>query len=114
MIKDMNNRITIIEGPTPEFHTVGEEWAISLNEGPFVHNVVITNLRTGNGEALMERCRTAWAQQEIMYLDFRDNIGMEQSLPIIAAQLEETPEGQVILLWLRMDQNFKNVDITED
>lgn len=38
-----------------------------------------------------------------MYLEYRDRIGLRAQAVIVAAQAAETPEGQVLLLWVRQD-----------
>lgn len=110
----MNNRITIIEGPTPVFEPVSAEWAESTNESPVPYDIMLTNLRTMNGNALLERCRATWALRDTMYLHFRNTLGMEQRVPIIAAQNIDTEDGQKLVLWLRMEPDTKNIGLEED
>ena len=98
----MNDKITIIEGPTPTFERVGSDWADSICETSQHDHILLTNLRTMNGNALMERCRRTWAENDLMYLHFRTPLGLEARVPIIAAQLMETPDGQQLILWVRM------------
>lgn len=97
----MDDKITIIEGPTPTFEDVDQGWAWGLSESPNLYNIAITRLRTANGPGLVERCHRAWNSQSNMYLHFRDRLGMEDRLPIYAARCVETDDGQMLLLWCR-------------
>lgn len=104
----MDNKITIIEGPTPTFEPVNSDWVESLCESSQVCDIMMTNLRTMNGQALMERCHNTWAEGDVMYLHFRNTIGLEQRVPIVAAQKIETDEGQKLVLWLRVEPDQLN------
>ncbi len=75
----MNNKITIIEGPTPTFEAINTEWALAMVEAPMNYEVVTTNLRTLNGQELLERCNDTWAQQETMVLQYRNQVGLERN-----------------------------------
>jgi hypothetical protein len=97
----MDDKITIIEGPPPIFENVDDGWAMGLNESPFLYDLALTRLRTFNGQALVERCYRAWNQQAIMYLYYRNDLGLEEQAPIMAARSVETNDGQVLLLWIR-------------
>jgi hypothetical protein len=88
----MDDKITIIEGPPPTFESIDDGWAMGLNEGPFLYDMAMTRLRTFNGQALVERCYRAWNQQSTMFLHYRDELGLEAQVPIVAA---------VLLLWIR-------------
>lgn len=99
----MDDKITIIEGPTPVFEESGEAWAIGQNESPNLYNLVLTRLRTFNGPALVERCYRTWREQDTMYLHFRNNLGMEEKAPIMAARTVKTGDGDMLLLWVRVD-----------
>ncbi len=99
----MDDKITIIEGPTPTFEAVDDGWALGLNEGPFLYDLALTRLRTFNGPALVERCHRAWHDQSAMFLHFRNEIGLEEKVPIMAARSVETSDGNVLLLWLRLE-----------
>jgi len=112
----MDDKITIIEGPTPTFETVDDGWALGLNESPYLYDLALTRLRTFNGSALVERCHKAWRQHGSMFLHFRNEIGLEARLPIMAARSIESDDGQVLLLWLRVDPEDiePETDINED
>lgn len=99
----MDDKITIIEGPPPVFEPVQDGWAIGLSEGPRLPLTVLTRLRTFNGPALVERCYRRWKSKEPIWLHYRNDLGLEEQAPILAARSVETPEGQVLLLWLGLD-----------
>ena len=112
----MNNKITIIEGPTPIFEATNSDWTAAIVESPANYEVVMTNLRTLNGPGLIERCQSTWEQQDTMYLQFRNPIGLEQEVPIVAARCLDTEEGQKLVLWLRIkpEQIKLEVHLDED
>jgi hypothetical protein len=112
----MDDKITIIEGPTPNFETVDDGWALGLNESPYVYDLALTRLRTFNGAALVERCHRAWSDRSSMFLHFRNDIGLEEHVPIMAARSIETDDGQVLLLWLRIEpeEAETEIDINDD
>ena len=49
----MDDKITIIEGPTTILEDNQDGWAMGLNEGPLLYEMVLTRLRTFNGPALV-------------------------------------------------------------
>ena len=51
----MEDKITIIEGPTPVFEDINDGWAVGLNESPILYDTIFTEVRTYNGPALVER-----------------------------------------------------------
>lgn len=110
----MDDKITIIEGPTPTFEAIDDGWALGLNEGPFLYDLALTRLRTFNGPALVERCHRAWKDQSAMYLHFRNEIGLEEKVPIMAARSVETNDGNVLLLWLRLEPQESEAEIDLD
>ena len=106
----MNNKITIIEGPIPNFDSVETDfimgingWAAGLSEGPYLYDTARTTLRTFNGEALLKRCHNAWARKTTMFLEYRDPIGMKQEVPIVAARAVNAENGDLLILWVRQD-----------
>ena len=106
----MENRITIIEGPTPNFESVETDfilgvngWTAGLNEGPYLYDTARTTLRTFNGQALLERCHKAWAKNLTMYLEYRDTIGIKKEVPIVAARAIDSENGDMLVLWVRQD-----------
>src|SRR5512133_1048477 len=86
----MEEKITIIEGPPPVFEAVNDGWALGLNEGSRLSVPALTRLRTYNGPALVERCYRAWNSQSPIHLHYRNEMGVEQSAPILAARNVET------------------------
>lgn len=101
----MDEKITIIEGPPPVFEAVNDGWALGLNESPHLSVSALTRLRTFNGHELVERCYRAWSAKLPIHLHYRNDVGMEQSAPILAARNVETPDGQVLLLWVYLDHD---------
>lgn len=110
----MDDKITIIEGPPPNFESVGDGWALGLNESPYLYDVALTRLRTFNGPALVERCHRAWRSQGAMTLEFRGMDGLENQTPILAARTLEVDEGQVLLLWVRVEREESELEIDDD
>ena len=105
----MDDKITIIEGPPPTFEVVNEGWAQGLSDSRQLANIAITRLRTFSGPSLVERCYRAWHNQQNIHLEFRASDGLEQKAPIVAARTLEAEEGQVLLLWVRL--NDENVEL---
>ncbi len=114
--ESMEDKITIIEGPPPVFETVNDGWALGLNESPWLYDLTLTQVRTFNGPALVERCHRAWKQGITMYLHYRDEMGLEEKAPILAARSAETADGQVLILWVRQlpEAEDLNEDADED
>lgn len=110
----MDEKITIIEGPPPDFEEVDDGWALGLNEGPYLYDLALTRLRTFNGPALVERCHRAWRRQNAIYLHYRTTIGLEERSPIMAARSVDTDEGQVLLLWVRREHQQTEIEIDID
>lgn len=96
-------KITIIEGPTPQFEQPHEAWPQSVIEGPNVREVAVTRLRTFNGPALVERCWKAWDKGDPIHLEYRDDEGLTRMARIVAARCGEVPEGQVLFLYVRLN-----------
>ena len=109
----MDDKITIIEGPPPVFEQVSDGWAMGLNESPHVLVPALTRLRTFNGNALVERCHRAWNKQDTIHLQYRNDMGLEQTAPILAARNVETPEGNVLLLWVYLDKEHVEYEFDE-
>jgi hypothetical protein len=97
----MDEKITIIEGPPPLFEPIEDGWALGLNESPLLYDLALTRLRTFNGPALVERCHRAWTSQSTIHLHYRNDLGMEEKAPIMAARSIESADGHVLLLWCR-------------
>lgn len=99
----MDDKITIIEGPPPVFEPAQDGWALSLSEGRRYPLTVLTRLRTFNGPALVERCYRRWHANEPIHLHYRNDLGLEEQAPIIAARSIDAPEGNMLLLWVNLD-----------
>jgi hypothetical protein len=100
----MDDKITIIEGPPPNFEDVHEGWPLGLNESPSLHKLALTRLRTFNGPSLVERCYRTWRNHHTIHLEFRANDGLIHKTPIVASRAAETDEGQLIFLWVRLTE----------
>ena len=110
----MDDKITIIEGPPPVFEHVNDGWAIGLNEGPNYSISALTRLRTFNGLQLVERCHRAWRNQTPINLHYRNDVGLEQTAPILAARNIETPDGHVLMLWVYLDGDQVEYEFDSD
>ncbi len=112
----MEDRITIIEGPPPDFESIDDGWALGLNESPYLYDLALTRLRTFNGPALVERCHRAWRTSGSIYLHYRNPIGLEERVPILAARSLDGQDGQVLLLWVRRkhDETTLELDLDDD
>jgi hypothetical protein len=112
----MDDKITIIEGPTPVFEPVQDGWALGLNETNSFSITALARLRTFNGPALVERCYKRWKQQQPIILHYKDELGLEATAPILAARSVETDDGQVLLLWLHIERDEADMEdeIDED
>ena len=96
-------KITIIEGPTPQFEPPREVWPQAVIEGPAQRRVALTRLRTFNGPALVERCWKAWDKGDLIHLEYRDDEGLTKNARIVAARYTEVPEGQVLFLYVHLN-----------
>ena len=110
----MEDRITIIEGPTPIFEPVQDGWALGLNETSTFSFTAMTRLRTFNGPALVERCYRRWNQKQPITLHYRNDVGLEESAPILAARSIATQDGQVLLLWVHVERDDMQLEIDAD
>ena len=98
----MDEKITIIEGPAPQFEQPHESWLASLAEGPQMPHLAMTRLRTFNGPALVQRCWHAWDKGQPIQLEYRSDDGLTEHAEILAARCTEVPEGHVLFLYLRL------------
>jgi hypothetical protein len=110
----MDDKITIVEGPTPIFESVQDGWALGLNETRQFSVTALTRLRTFNGPALVERCYRSWKQNQPINLHYRDDTGMEATAPILAARTVQTDDGHVLLLWLHVEREDMELEIDAD
>lgn len=108
--------ITIVEGPPPEFTLVNKPWTASLAEGPSRTMIAMCEMRTFNGQALVERCRRAWQEGRPARLDYpRPSSPVASSseraqADIVAARWERVPEGQKLILWVKVD-NIEELNV---
>jgi len=107
----MEDKITIIEGPSPTFELIPDIWVHGLVEGALQAEVVATRLRTFNGDELVERCQRAWENQRTIQLEYRTPEGLSAEVPIVAARSMDTGEGDVLLLWVRFPDDSIEVGI---
>lgn len=110
----MDDRITIIEGPPPVFEPIDDGWALGLNEGPAYFDLMMTRLRTFNGPALVERCHRAWNSQITINLHYRNDMGLEETAPIMAARAVESNDGNILLLWVRREAEEAEEELDYD
>lgn len=94
--------ITIVEGPTPDFRDVSNEWAISVLEGTKHNEIGLCEMRAFNGPKLVERCQNAWRVGRPARLDFPTGEGLRKELDILAARWEAVEEGHKLYLWVKM------------
>lgn len=106
--------ITIIEGPTPEFRITPQEWVQSIHEGPETDIVATTQLRTGNGNDILERCQRAWQERRPVKLDFPDEMRTRQRVNVLALRLNEVDEGPMLTLWVSLPAEFGAGDFDTD
>ena len=110
----MDDKITIIEGPPTTFEAVSEGWVKGLNESPTLADIAITRLRTFNGPALVERCHRAWRHNHSIHLEYREADGLEYTAPIVAARAMETEDGQLLILWVRLENEEVELELGYD
>jgi hypothetical protein len=110
----MDEKITIIEGPPPTFEAVNDGWVTGLLESPSLADIAITRLRTFNGPALVERCHRAWRSQNNIHLEYRSPEGLERRSPIVAARALDVDDGQILLLWVRIENDEVELELGYD
>ncbi len=93
--------ITVVEGPTPEFHAAPEIWALALCDGPHGSTPARARMRTFSGPKMLERCTRAWGEGRPVFLDFPDEVGLRRQVAVIAARWDEVEEGHVLHLWVK-------------
>jgi hypothetical protein len=107
----MDDKITIIEGPPPLFEPVQDGWALSLNESPHLPLTVLTRLRTFNGPSLVERCYRRWKDNLPIHLHYRNDLGLEEAAPIVAARSMESEDGHILMLWISLDIQKVHIEL---
>jgi hypothetical protein len=93
-------KITIIEGPPPEFMLAQDVWSMSMWEGAQPRSVGVCQMRTFNAGTLMERCQRAWGEGRPVQLDFPEMDGLRQKVEILAAKPGRAEEGDLLYLWV--------------
>jgi len=93
--------IEILEGPTPDFQPTPHLSLQMVYEGPADAAALYCELRTANGDEILDRCRTAWREARPVKLDYPDELRMRRQADVVAARLRQVPEGAVLMLWLR-------------
>lgn len=93
--------ITIIEGPTPEFHIAIDPWSMSILEGKSAYLTAACQVRSFNGGKLLDRCQRAWTSQRPILLDYKQIDGLRRQVEIISARLDKIDGVDVLNLWVR-------------
>lgn len=106
--------ITIIEGPTPEFHQTADFSIHSILEGPVDAINTFTEMRTGNGEDIRQRCLQAWKEGRPVKLDFPDRMGLRKEVDVVGLRLKEVDEGTVLQLWVRQEMDHISQENEDD
>lgn len=107
-------KITIVEGPPPTFELVSDPWLHSLIESPLPSRVAICRVRAFNGPELVERCYRAWHAGEPIFLEYRDEQGLTDQASIIAVRWVEQQEGDMLLLWVRLEESEIEIELDID
>ncbi|HUD19891.1 MAG TPA: hypothetical protein VMR81_05605 [Patescibacteria group bacterium] len=121
----VENNILAIEGPAPTFTVVqrahidsdivfgavsdhphqifepritkdGKVDVTGIPDDGFI--LAVTQLRSANVYALVERCHRSWTDHETIYLQYRDPHSMPQAVPIQYARNLRSNEGDVLIL----------------
>jgi hypothetical protein len=110
----MTEKITVIEGPTPEFREVNGLWIQGVADTPGQFDTYYTELRAFDGLSLVDRCSTAWERNESIVLEYRTETGLVDEITIIAAHSEETDDGDMIQLWVRQPREDVEFELKFD
>lgn len=110
----MTEKITIIEGPTPEFNEVNGFWIQGVAESPGQYDTYFTELRSFEGYSLVDRCSNAWKKNESIVLEYRTESGLTDEITIIAAHFEETDDGDLLQLWVRQPREDVEFELKFD
>ncbi len=54
------------------------------------------------GQDIIERCERAWEEGRAVRLDFPDELRMRQQVDVVALQLAEVDEGEVLQVWVAL------------
>ena len=103
--------ITIVEGPTPQFRPVQEPLFHSILEGPDDADIALCEMRTLNGDDIVERCRGAWHDGRPVLLDYPDDMRLRQQVQVVSMRLVEWEDrGNVLRLWVRQPLELEETD----
>ncbi|HEY4687943.1 MAG TPA: hypothetical protein VIK33_01435 [Anaerolineae bacterium] len=94
--------ITIVEGPPPDFRVAPELWPLSLWEGYTAQAVALTQMRTFNGAAMLDRCLRAWTESRPVMLDFPQMDGLRRKVQVLAARATSVEDGDLLHLWVAL------------
>ncbi len=97
-------KITVVEGPPPTFEFSNDTWLLGLIEGLLPSQVFRCQLRAFDGPSLVDRCQRAWCTGSPVHLEYRNSDGLDQQVPIVAVRWVEAPEGHLLYLWVRIDE----------
>jgi hypothetical protein len=109
-----SEKITIIEGPPPTFELTNEPWMLGLAEGIVPFGVAACRLRSFNVPELVERCYRSWRDGQTIHLEYRDEGGLTKQAPIVAVRLLDEPDGQILLLWIRVEETQIEIELDID
>ena len=107
-------KITIIEGPPPEFMLAHETWSLSMWEGPLHRSVGVCQMRTFNSQSLMDRCLRAWEEGRSVQLDFPQMDGLRQRVEVLAARPGHVEEGDLLHLWVAVPNGIEEEPESSD
>ena len=110
----MTEKITIIEGPTPEFREVNGLWIQGVADSPGQFDTYFTELRAFDGSSLVDRCLNAWQKKESIVLEYRTEAGLTDEITILAAHNEESDDGDLIQLWVRQPREDVEFELKFD
>ena len=94
--------ITVVEGPPPEFQLSREFWPFSLWEGKIPQAIALAQMRTLNGQSMLDRCTRAWGVARPVMLDFPATDGLRRKVEVLAARITQADEGDVLNLWVAL------------
>jgi hypothetical protein len=59
----------------------------------------------------VERCYRRWKANQPIHLHYRNDLGLEEKAPIVAARSVTTQEGHVLLLWISLDMQKVQIEL---
>jgi hypothetical protein len=82
-----------------------DAWALSVLEGQKAYVAATCQVRSFDGQKLIDRCLRAWGTNRPIRLDYRQMDGLRRQVDIIGAQLEKVEGVDVLHLWIRQPVN---------